>query len=97
MHNINEIKRRLQKLKLLLKRQYGVREIGLFGSYVRGDQEKLSDIDIVVEYYKVPSLLKFLELENYLTDTLGIKVDLVRKEAIRTELKKAILAEVVLI
>lgn len=95
MQNINGIKKRLQKLKPLLKRQYGVREIGLFGSYVRGDQKKLSDIDIVVEYYKVPSLLKFLELENYLTDALGIKVDLVRKEAIRAELKKAILAEVV--
>ena len=97
MNNINEIKRRLRKLKLFLKRQYGVREMGLFGSYVRGDQEKLSDIDIMVEYHKVPSLLKFLELENYLTDTLGIKVDLVRKEAIRTELKKTILTEVVII
>jgi predicted nucleotidyltransferase len=72
-----------------------VKEIGIFGSYAREVQREGSDIDILVAFEKIPGLLKFLELENHLSDLLGVEVDLVRKEAIREELKEAILRDTV--
>ncbi|MBN3033353.1 MAG: nucleotidyltransferase family protein [Candidatus Saganbacteria bacterium] len=78
-----------------LKRVFNVEEIGIFGSYVRREQKRGSDLDILVEFKEVPGLFKFLRLEDYLTKALGIKVDLVRKKAIRSELRQQILNEVV--
>lgn len=57
--------------------------------------KKRSDIDILVEFEEVPDLFRFLELERYLEGLLGLKVDLVRKKALREELKDTILSEVV--
>ena len=79
----------------MLKDEYSVREIGIFGSFVRGEQKMRSDLDILVEFEKVPGLLKFIELEMLLGKMLKRKVDLVRKQAIRPELKEHILGEVV--
>ncbi|RLG57218.1 MAG: nucleotidyltransferase, partial [Candidatus Hydrothermarchaeota archaeon] len=62
---------------------------------VRGEQREASDVDILVEFYETPDLLKFIELERYLEEILGVKVDLVRKQAIREELRERILKEVV--
>lgn len=90
--NIEEI---LKQHKKELSEKYKVKEIGIFGSYVRGEQKKRSDIDILVEYEAVPDLFKFLELERYLEGLLGLKVDLVRKKALREELKDTIMSEVV--
>lgn len=90
--NIEEI---LKQHKKELSEKYKVKEIGIFGSYVRGEQKKRSDIDILVEYEEVPDLFKFLELERYLEGLLGLKVDLVRKKALREELKDTIMSEVV--
>ena len=78
-----------------LQQQYGVRQIGLFGSVVRGENRKRSDIDILVEYEKLPDLLEFINLENYLERILKSKVDLVEKEGIRAELRDHILGEVI--
>ncbi|MEW6380673.1 MAG: nucleotidyltransferase family protein [bacterium] len=72
-----------------------MREIGIFGSYARGEQKKRSDVDILVEFDEVPDLFKFIELERYLEKLLKVKVDLVRKKAIWPELKDLILKEVV--
>ena len=77
--------------------KYHVSEIGIFGSFVRGEQKKRSDIDILVEYDEVPDLFEFINLERYLQRLLREKIDLVRKEAIRPELKDRILREVVYI
>lgn len=90
--NIEEV---LKKYKEELVEKYSVKEIGLFGSYVRGEQKKRSDVDVMVEFNEAPDLLKFLEMERYLESILGLKVDLVRKKAIREELKDIILNEVV--
>ncbi|GBC99629.1 hypothetical protein HRbin17_02158 [bacterium HR17] len=92
-----EIERILREHKEELREKYGVREIGLFGSYVRGEQHKRSDVDILVEFEVVPGLLKFIELENYLSRLLGVRVDLVRRASIREELRERILSEVVMI
>jgi len=97
MKSLEEIKTILQQHKEELRAKYKVKEIGVFGSYVRGQQKKQSDIDILVEFEVVPGLLKFIELEDYLSELLGIKVDLVRKSSIREELRDTILQEVVVL
>jgi predicted nucleotidyltransferase len=79
-----------------LRRQYGVRSFGLFGSYVRGEQRPGSDLDLLVEFDDRPlTLLQFIALENHLSDLLGVKVDLVEKEALKPAIGRHILKEVV--
>lgn len=92
---LNEIKKALKGYKKEAVREYKVKEIGIFGSVVRGAQRKRSDIDILVEYSELPDLLKLIELEGRLQELLGAKVDLVEKSGIRPELKDRILREVV--
>lgn len=96
MKTIEEIKRILAGHREALTNKYGIKEIGIFGSFVRGEQKKRSDIDILVEYDEkdIPDLLKFVETERYLQKLLGRKVDLVRKDGIRPELKDIIMGEV---
>jgi len=95
--NLKEIERILAEHKEELYQKYKIKEIGIFGSFVRGEESKESDVDIVVEFEEVPGLIKFIEIEEYLSKLLGRKVDLVRKPAIREELKDKILKEVVYI
>ena len=91
---LEEIKEILKKHKKELQENFN-KNMGIFGSYVRGEQREASDVDILVEFYETPDLLKFIELERYLEEILGVKVDLVRKQAIREELGERILKEVV--
>ena len=95
MMNLEEIEKILAEHKEELYQKYKIKEIGIFGSFVRGEECKESDVDIVVEFEEVPGLIKFIEIEEYLSKLLGKKVDLVRKPAIREELKDKILKEVV--
>ena len=67
----------LRKQHSFLAEQYNVATFEVFGSYVRHEERKSSDLDILVTFTKAPSLLKFIRLENHLSDTLGVKVDLV--------------------
>lgn len=97
--SIEEVKEILKEHKEEVSRKYKVSEIGIFGSFVRGDQKKRSDLDILVEFDEenIPSLLKLIEMERYLQRLLRKKVDLVMKSSIRPELKDIILKEVVYI
>ncbi|MCD6542143.1 MAG: nucleotidyltransferase family protein [Thermoplasmata archaeon] len=92
---LEEIQKILAKHKKELYERYKIKEIGIFGSFVRGEEKEGSDIDILVEFEEVPGLIKFIEIEEYLSKLLGRKVDLVRKPAIRKELRHRILKEVV--
>jgi len=83
-----------EQLPLLVER-YQVESLGIFGSYVRQQQRPGSDLDLLVTFRVPPSLLKFIELENYLSDVLGIKVDLVMKDALKRRIRERILNEVV--
>ena len=83
-----------QNLPLLAER-YRVESLGVFGSYVRHDQRPGSDVDILVTFHETPGLIKFIEIENYLTSLLGVKVDLVMKDALKPRIGKRILSEVV--
>lgn len=77
-----------------LRGRYGVRSIGVFGSYVHGGQKRSSDLDILVEFDSAPTLFQFVDLKEHLTDLLGVKVDLVMKSALRPKIGERILAEV---
>ncbi len=92
---LEEIKRILKANKAALSREFKVKEIGVFGSYLRGEDKEDSDMDILVEFNKTIGLLKFIALENHLSDTLGVKVDLVIKSALKPRIGKHILEEVV--
>jgi predicted nucleotidyltransferase len=61
----------------MLAERYSVEKLEVFGSYVRDEQKKDSDLDVLVTFKEAPSLLTFIAIENYLSDLLGIKVDLV--------------------
>ena len=82
-----------KKLPFLVER-YQVESLGIFGSYVRNDQRTDSDLDLLVTFRKPPSLLQFIELENYLSDLLGVRVDLVMKDTLKRRIGKRILREV---
>ena len=74
-----------------------MKSIGIFGSYIRGGEKKGSDLDILVEFEESAdlSLLDFIRLENYLSEELGVKVDLVEKGTLKPRIGKHILEEVV--
>ncbi len=78
-----------------LKEKYHVAQIGIFGSVAKGLARSVSDVDIVVEFSKPIGMFKFLELEEYLSDLIGKKVDLVTKQALKPIIKSEILNTVV--
>ena len=88
---------KLKQLLPLLSERYHVQTLGVFGSYVRQEQRTDSDLDILVTFSETPSLLKFIELEYYLSDVFGIKVDLVMKDALKPAIGTQILKEVMLV
>jgi len=97
--NLKGITNILKEHKEELKKKYGIKEIGIFGSYVRGEYKKKSDLDILVEFEEDAriGLLKFVNMENYLSELIGAKVDLVEKSALKPRIGKHILKEVVLL
>jgi predicted nucleotidyltransferase len=95
MKSIGEIKRQLSALKDKINADYGVSDIKLFGSYVRGEQRENSDFDILVEFDREVSLLDVVGLELFLSDSLDLKVDVVIRRSVRPELQDVIFAEAV--
>ena len=92
---LEEIRRILKAHKAELAAQYGVRRIAVFGSYARGEATPESDVDLLVEFSTPPGLLKFVELERYLSELLGVKVELVTREALKPHIGRQILKEIV--
>lgn len=78
-----------------LKEDYGVKRIGVFGSFVNGRPRKDSDIDVLVEFFKPVDFFEFLDLEDYLSKILKRKVDLATRNALKPVIKRKILNEVV--
>ena len=97
MKYVEKIKKKLEELKPLLEEKFKVKSIGIFGSYIRGEEKKESDLDILVEFEDSAdlSLLDFIRLENHLSEELGVKVDLVEKGTLKPRIGKHILEEVV--
>lgn len=78
-----------------LKEQYHIKKIGIFGSFARNEQEKKSDIDILVEFNSPIGFFDFIRLENFLSEKLHRKVDLVTKKALKPAIKDEILKETI--
>jgi predicted nucleotidyltransferase len=95
MKNIEEITKILNKNKPQFKAKFKVKEIGIFGSYIKSKQTKNSDLDILVEFEKPIDFFDYIEFEEYLSDLLKIKVDLVMKKSLKPNIGKNILLEVV--
>ncbi len=95
MQTFEKLKEVLVEHKEDLRERFQVEEIGIFGSYVRKEQKKKSDLDVLVSFSDTVDLFTFVELANYLSDILGVKVDLVMKDAIKPRLKDRILNEAV--
>jgi|SRR6476661_6621014 len=85
----------LRQLLPELAENYHVRSLEVFGSYVRGEQNAESDLDLLVTFDKAPGLFQFIEMENRLSEVLGVKVDLVMKSALKPRLEQRILHEAV--
>jgi predicted nucleotidyltransferase len=88
-------RRKLRDLLPSLAESFGVASLGLFGSYVHGAQRRDSDLDVLVSFHQTPSLLRLIELENYLSDLLGVKVDLVLRDSLKPRIGDRVLREVV--
>jgi len=97
MKTLKEIEKILKENKAILAERFKVKEIGIFGSYVRGEQKKKSDVDIFVEFSEPVSLLHLAGLENFLTDLIGIKADIGTKKSLKPRIKEQVLKEAVII
>ncbi len=97
LRGLKDCEERLKSLLPGLERKYSISRLGIFGSYVRQEQREDSDLDLLVTFKEPPSLFKFIELENFLSETLGIKVDLVMEDALKPTIKERILREVQII
>jgi predicted nucleotidyltransferase len=97
MRTLAQIQQILEAQKPYLHAKYGVEVIGVFGSYVRNEQRPDSDVDILIELERPPriSLIGLVELEDYLSETLGVRVDIALKKNLRKRIGKRILDEVV--
>ncbi|MCD6578594.1 nucleotidyltransferase family protein [bacterium] len=94
MKTLEEIKKILKKELPYLKEKYRIKKIGIFGSYVRGENKKNSDLDLLVEFSQPIGLFKQSELELYLTKKLNMEIDLVPKKALKPFIIQNILREI---
>jgi uncharacterized protein len=95
MKTLPEIERILREQKPLLRDKFKVREIGIFGSVVRGEQKEASDLDLLVEFEEPIGLIKYVNLQNYLSDKVGSRVDLVVKSGLKPRISRQVLKEVI--
>ena len=96
MKKLSQIKYQLNQNLNQIKNEYQVKQLGIFGSYIRGEATESSDLDILVEFEPDANfgLFTFCELENYLSELLTIQVDLVMKDSLKPSLGQNILREV---
>ena len=92
---LDEIKNSLRRELPRLHREYAVRSLQIFGSFVRGEASATSDLDLLVDFDDAPTLFGFIRLENELSQLLGVKVDLVMKTGLKPALGERILSEAV--
>lgn len=97
MKSVEELRTTIRRHQEFLAERYGVRVTGIFGSYVRGEQRERSDVDLLADITRPISLFELVGAEIYLSETLGVKVDLVPARNVREELRESIFAEAVAI
>jgi uncharacterized protein len=87
----------LRREKQYMEEQFGIVELGIFGSVARGEATEASDVDILVSFRRVPGVLLLLHAQDYLAEQLGADVDLVRRQALSGNIELTILKEVITI
>jgi len=95
MKDIDRIIIGIKDHKAEIEKDFNVKEIGVFGSYIRGDERSDSDVDILVDFEKPIDLFRFLDLEEMLSQLCNKKVDLVSKKSLKPYIGEQILKEVV--
>lgn len=95
MKTFEEVKNILLQNKKNIEDSFNVQEIGIFGSYARNEQDKESDIDLLIDFKEPIGLLKFIELERYLSDLLNVKAELVTRRALKPRIGQRILQELI--
>ena len=95
MKDLGEIKRRLVELREIIKERYKAELIGIFGSYVHGEQKEGSDLDVLVRFYRGATLFELVGLSIFPEEELGVKVDVVPYDAVREEIRERVLKEAV--
>ncbi|GAE35603.1 nucleotidyltransferase family protein [Halalkalibacter akibai] len=88
------LEKQIKESKKFLQEEYGIKKIGIFGSYARNEQQDSSDVDILIESEKALGL-EFLSIKYYLEDKLGMKVDLATETMLKPQLREQILKEIV--
>ena len=92
--SLREIQEALRAILPELETHHGVKSLGVFGSYVRGEQGIGSDLDLLVEFTRAPTIFEFTRLQRLLAAKLELEVDLVMKSALKPTIGKQILGEV---
>lgn len=87
--------RELRRLLPELAEKYHVKSLEVFGSYAREEQSAESDLDVLVTFDETPSLLKLIELEYYLSDSLGLKIDLCMRNSLKPRIRERVLQEAI--
>jgi len=93
--NAEEIVNKLRDVRPTIMARYKAKEIGLFGSFVRGEQHAGSDIDVLTEFDEGADLFDLIGLTLYLEEILQCRVDVVPRRALRAELQESVLREVI--
>lgn len=94
--NRDQIVHRLRELKPQLQSEFNVSQIGLFGSFARGDNTCTSDLDVLVDFSETISLFRMVSLKDLLSTRLHRKkLDLVPLKMLRPELKDAIMRDLI--
>ena len=97
MKTFDELRQLLSLQKQSLCEIYQITEIGIFGSYARGEETELSDVDILVDYETAPTFIMLVELRDYLSQLFGLKVDVVTKNGLKPRICERVLAEAIYI
>ena len=95
MKTLDKVRQVLLEKKSWLCERYQITELGIFGSYARGQQTETSDIDVLIDYEKAPTLFELVNLRDYLQDLTGLNVDVVTKNGLKSRIRERVLSEVV--
>ncbi|AEP12689.1 putative nucleotidyltransferase [Chloracidobacterium thermophilum B] len=93
--DVQSLLRQLEGVAEEIRRRYRAEIVGIFGSYVRGEQRETSDLDVLVRFTPGATLFDLVGLADFLEERLGIRVDIVPVDALREEIRDRVLQEAV--
>lgn len=90
---LDVITTKLESLTDRLRQEFHVAALHVFGSVARNESRPDSDVDLLVDFSDAPTFARFMDLKFLLEDELGVRVDLVTRDALRPPMKARILTE----